>query len=211
MNSSKTMNAAVIVDSRPIDPEIVEAHMKHLPGWELILFIQSNSIPVMNHFGCKGVICPPISNLNQYNQFMTSIPFWERLKEYERVLIFQQDSMILRDGIEEFTDFDYVGAPWKWQAEPRKGGNGGLSLRNPKKCLELVRQKPWSITYGYEDVYFTNGLEEVGGSVAPYEVCRKFSCETMFEMGTFGYHAIDKHLANTQVKQIKTQYDLVPV
>jgi hypothetical protein len=201
------MNAAVIVDSRPINGDIVEYQMKHLPGWELLMYIQPNSLAVRERFGCKSILCPSINSLNDYNRFMTSPQIWERLSEFDRVLIFQQDSMILRDGIDEFLEWDYIGAPWKWQPEPRQGGNGGLSLRNPKKCLDLVKQKAWSLTYGYEDVYFTNHLHEVGGRVAGYDVCRLFSCETMFELGTFGYHAIDKYLSTDQVNKIKRQYD----
>lgn len=205
------MNCAVIVDSRPIDPEIVQGHIKHLPGWELIMFIQPNSLETRERFGCRGILCPQINSLNDYNKFLTSELFWKKLIEFERVLIFQQDSMILREGIDEFLDFDYCGAPWKWQKEPRIGGNGGLSLRNPKKCLELVQKKPWGIVYGYEDVYFSNHLNEVGGNVAAYEICRKFSCETIYELGTFGYHAIESHLTGDQVHKIKTQYDFVSV
>ncbi len=200
------MVAAVIVDSRPINKSIVEAHMKHLQGWELVMFIQPNSLQVAKELNAKSHICPPISSLNDYNRFLTSEVFWEVLKGYDRVLIFQQDSMILRDGIEEFMEWDYLGAPWAWQAEPKKGGNGGLSLRNPEKCLTLVKQKTWSIAYGYEDVYFTNYLHEVGGRVGGYDICRRFSCETMFELGTLGYHAIEKYLSKDQVNQIKNQY-----
>ncbi len=200
------MNCAVIVDSRPIDAEIVQAHIKHLPGWELIMFLQPNSYETRERFGCRGILCPPINSLNDYNNFLTSEVFWKKLIEFDRVLIFQQDSMILKDGIYEFLEFDYVGAPWIWQKEPRIGGNGGLSLRNPKKCFELVHKKPWCLAYGYEDVFFSNGLGEVGGKVAPYEICRKFSCETMYELGTFGYHAIQSHLTSDQVSKIISQY-----
>lgn len=205
------MNCAVIVDSRPIDPKVIEAHMKYLPGWELFIFCQPNSIELKKQFSCRAAICPPIRNLNQYNQFLTSTQLWNYLQEYDRVLIFQQDSGILREGVDEFLEWDYVGSPWKWQPEPRKGGNGGLSLRNPKKCLELVHKLPWTISYGYEDVYFTNHLPEVGGNVAPYKVCNKWGCETMFELGTFGYHAINKYLSVNEVQQIMTQYDKLPV
>ena len=177
--------------------------MKHLPGWELFLFIQPNSIELKSRFKCQAAICPMIRTLNDYNRFMTDVDFWDKLKDYDRVLIFQQDSMILRGGIEEFLEWDYVGAPWAWQPEPKFGGNGGLSLRNPKKCLTLCQEKPYNPSYGYEDVYFTNNLD----NVAPYEVCRKFSCETIFEMGTLGYHAIEKYMTPDKVAKIKTQYD----
>ena len=125
--------------------------------------------------------------------------------------MFQHDSGLLREGIEEFLQWDYVGAPWKesafWAHPKRKGGNGGLSLRNPKKALDLCQIRPNGPNIGKEDVYFTKYLELVKGNVAPYEVCRKFSCETVFELGTLGYHNISTHLSMDQCEKIMHQYD----
>lgn len=182
------MNIAVIIENRGIDDLdlIVDAHMMHLPEWHLDVI--------------KDI---PIKTLNDYNRLLTSETFWEKYQDYERVLIFQSDSMILRKGIEAFMEYDYYGAPWTFQ---QTGGNGGLSIRNPKKCLSLVKHRKWSINDGYEDVYFSNHLHEVGGVVAPREECEKFSCETIFKLGTFGVHAIQKYLTATQVGQIMSQY-----
>jgi hypothetical protein len=183
------MNIAVIIETRknyPLD-FIIQEHMKHLPNWELDVITDI-----------------PIKSLTQYNQLLTTPSFWEKYQDYERVLIFQTDSMILRDGIDEFLEWDYVGAPWKFQD---KGGNGGFSLRNPKKCLSLIQKREWNISYGYEDVFYSNHLHEVGGLVAPRNVCSKFSCETIFQLGTFGIHAIESWLTPQQVQQIKTQYE----
>lgn len=179
---------AVIVENRNIYNlnGIIEGHLKHLGGWEY-----------------RRINDPSIKTLNDYNRLMTSESFWEQWQDYQRVLIFQSDSMILRDGIDEFLKWHYCGAPWKFQ---HQGGNGGLSLRHPGKCLELVKKRPWSISYGYEDVYFSNYLEEVGARIAPREVNKKFSCETIFEMGTLGYHAIDKYFSKQQCEMIKNQY-----
>jgi len=181
------MNAALIVENRPEKNlrATIDAHMDYLPGWELI------------HKS------PPIRSLPYYNNFMTSVSLWEELARFDRVLVFQTDSGILREGIEEFYEWDYVGAPWKFQ---QKGGNGGLSLRNPKMCLALVLHRAYSMAYGYEDVFFSNHLEQVGGVVAPREVCSKFSVETIFQLGTWGYHQIDSHLTRDECRQIREQY-----
>jgi len=180
--------AYVIIDTRPIDPKIIGSHAEHLPDdWELKIFDSRH---------CS------IRNLNDYNRFLTSPGFWNQVIEYDRILIFQQDSMMLRPGIEEFLEWDLVGAPWKFQD---KGGNGGVTIRNPKKCLELIKQRPWNGN-PYEDVFFSNHLHEVGGVVAPREVCSKFACETIFQLGAMGYHAIDKYFTPDQCKQIRNQY-----
>lgn len=189
-------NCAIIVDNRLSNKEldkVVERHVNHLPGW-----------------ACVSLNPERIRNSEDYNRYLTSVEFWGSLQEWNKILIFQHDSGILRNGIDEFMEWDYVGAPWKmdapWAHPERKGGNGGLSLRCPKKALSLIHKKPYSPSYGNEDVYFSRYLEEVNGKVAPYEVCKTFSVETEFCAGTFGYHAIDKHLSSSQCEEIFKQY-----
>lgn len=143
-----------------------------------------------------------VRTLAEYNQLLTSPKFWESIK-YERVLIFQHDSELLRKGIDSFLEYDYIGAPWKFQD---KGGNGGLSLRNPEVMFEVTKAFPYNPGLGYEDVYFSNHIEKVGGNLAPREVCSEFSCETIFKLGTLGAHAIDKYFTKEECEQIRNQY-----
>ena len=89
--------------------------------------------------------------------------------------------------------------------QDRKGGNGGLSLRNPEKMLNLIRLRSYNARYGNEDIFFVHHLEEVGGRVAPYEVCARFSVESEFKLGTIGYHAIDSHLSKEDCDTIINQ------
>jgi len=147
-----------------------------------------------------------INSLADYNNLVTSKQFWLQLEKYERVLICQTDAQILRKGIEEFLMWDYVGAPWKFQEH---GGNGGFSLRNPKAMLECINNAPYegAIVHGYEDVYFSNQLHwSERFKLAPRSVCEKFSCESIFKLGTFGVHAIEKCLTVEQCSLIKNQY-----
>jgi hypothetical protein len=201
------MNGAVIVDTRPISREVIDRHLDYLPGWELVGFIQPNSLEVFREYNAKAFIASRINNGADYNRLLTTPSFWEKLLKYDKVLIFQADSGLLRKGIDEFLDYDYVGAPWKanapWARADRAGGNGGLSIRSPKNSLNLLLKKPYNPSYGNEDVYFTHNLS----NVAPYETCRKFSVETEFQLDTLGWHAIDKHLTSTEVSKILQQYD----
>jgi hypothetical protein len=184
-------NALVIVENRPDvhASKILRAHKKHLP----------------DSFKMVWYSMPNISNAASYNELLTSVTFWNSLIQYDRVMICQHDSGLLREGIEEFYEWSYVGAPWKHDApwNPGKGGNGGLSLRDPRAALELCRTKKYHAKYGNEDVYFSRFLQ----NVAPVEVCEKFACETVYKLGTIGYHAIDKHLTPEQAHRILTQYD----
>jgi len=196
--------AAVIADGRKISSEIVKDHMKHLPDdWFLHVFTYDNSYIDYPHYRRKVMM----NSSSEYNELLTSRSFWRELLQYDRVLIFQQDSMLLRSGIEEFLEWDYVGAPWKagapWARSDRVGGNGGLSLRSPKACMDLCLNKPWSPSMGNEDVYFSHYIK----NPAPYEVCKRFSCETEVQLGTLGHHAAYKHLTSSQFKQVISQYD----
>lgn len=190
-------------------PAIIEQHMRFLPeGTEIYIFTHQSAV----EFYLKNVrkdaeirlIVNNINSLNDYNRLMTSDYFWNLLPN-GHCLIFQHDSMMLRSGIEEFFDYDYVGAPWKFQEH---GGNGGLSLRRVEVMRQITNELKWNPAMGYEDVFFSNILKDYAiGNLAPREVCKKFSCETIFELGTLGMHAIEKYLTTEQVKQIKTQYD----
>lgn len=200
--------AAVIVETRPNGLQAaLDRHLPWLDGWDLWAFCSISSINQFIDYGVdmyiRGGIT--INSLNDYNRLLTSESFWNQLVQYDKVLIFQTDSGILRPGIEDFFEWDYVGAPWKFQDH---GGNGGFSLRTPSVMLEIIQGYPWSPQLGYEDVYFCNEMKVYGiGKLAPREVCFKFSMETIFELGTLGYHAITNYHGRDQVKQILNQYE----
>lgn len=179
--------AAVIVENRPNINlnEVIERHMKFLPDYTKLYVI--NDVPV--------------SNIEDYNKLLTSVEFWHGIKE-ENILIFQSDSALLRTGIEEFYQWSYVGAPWKFQYN---GGNGGLSFR--KKSAMLYVLEHFNRKEGVnEDIFFCNCLQACSKNLAPRSVCLQFSCETIYQKGTLGYHAIEKYLSTEEINQIKNQY-----
>ena len=161
--------------------------MKFLPDFELMIIKDA-----------------PIYNLHSYNKFMTSMDFWKRVQGYDKVLIFQSDSEILREGVEEFFDYDFIGAPIYHCPFPNM--NGGLSLRSVDAMTNIIKKKHYNPSLGYEDIYFTNALKEIGGKLPHKEVASKFSVETIFQLGTWGCHAIDSWLSPEQCKQIRSQY-----
>lgn len=186
-------------------PAIIEQHRKFLPDKDRICLFTDEA--GYNFYSGKieaqFYIIDPINNLPDYNRLLTSIDFWEF--EDDEVLIFQADSMLLRDGIEEFYGYDFIGAPIKNIAFPAM--NGGLSLRSQSAMIKCINHRPWNPSLGNEDIYFCHVLQEIGGSLPGKEVASKFSVETIFNLGSLGYHACDKYLTVEQVKQIKTQYD----
>jgi hypothetical protein len=196
--------AAVIVENRmPID-EAVDRHMWALPkGTKLITYT-------------KDIVCGiKLNDLEAYNKLLTSEAFWEPLLRYDRVLIFQTDSGILRKGIEEFFRWDYIGAdlPAKQIID---SCNGGFSLRNPQRSLEAIRRVPRSVIFTPwridgeitlaplpEDMYFSMAMK---GTIAPKEIRDKFSIETKYKLGSLGYHGLKRWHTADKIENIMNQY-----
>lgn len=183
---------SVIVENRnSLAIEAIEQHRPFIPDdWDLI-WINKKSI----------------NNAWDYSQYLTTLDFWKKFESYDRVLIFQEDSKLLRTGIEEFLKWDFIGAPWQKNAEWREsfGGNGGLSIRNPKKHIEALVKYGYNEEMGVEDVYFSNTISKIG-NVAPDEISQWFSVECLFKLGTLGCHKIEKYFTKEQCNLIENQY-----
>lgn len=181
----------LIIDSirnSQVIANVIAAHQKFLPEDWRVLWVNDKSL---------------VSNISDYNMLLTTYEFWEALP-FDKVLIIQHDSGLLREGIEKFLEWDYVGAPWGFQ---EYGGNGGLSLRSREAMMKVIEQFPYRpIVHGNEDVYFSNHLVKAGCKLAPREVCFEFSCESIYRLGSLGFHAIDKYLTPKQVKNVLNQY-----
>ena len=143
---------------------------------------------------------------NDYNKFLTTIEFWKSLYG-EKILIYQEDSLIFKNNINDFIHFDYIGAPFpKFQNDtPNLVGNGGLSLRSKESMIEVLNTISIqdtmfnSSTIDYmsvnklqippEDVYFSKNMQDYKiGEVADYESASYFSSESIFNPDSFGGH-----------------------
>ena len=88
----------------------------------------------------------------EYSNLLMTSNFWKQIKG-EKVLIFQTDSVLLRNGVDEFIEYDYIGAPWRKPKEGQLVGNGGLSLRTVTKMIEIC-DKYKETEQIWEDIYF---------------------------------------------------------
>lgn len=183
---------ALIVENRNIPhlTDIINKHEKMLPANTPVYWLNNE----------------PINSMRDYNALLLSKRLWRNLNA-DRVLIFQHDSMLLKPGIEDFLEWDYIGAPWRFQSW---GGNGGLSIRNPKTMMEIIDKGNWDGQIN-EDVFISNEIEKSRGTyyqmnLAPREQCEKFSVESIYKLGTIGYHAIDTWLTTSECESIRTQY-----
>lgn len=154
------------------------------------------------------VVQTEYSNLNpsEYSKFLTSLEFWNLLIG-EKILIHQEDSIIFNTNIENFLNFDFIGAPFpKCQNDTQNNvGNGGLSIRSNsimKKIIETksvkdtifnssthVYMKNMGLTFPPEDIYFSKNMQELGiGVVADWNEAFLFSSESVCNVNSFAGH-----------------------
>lgn len=171
-------------------------------SWSMTIFTGN-----LNYDYVKN-ICETIGNIkvinlnidsmtvNDYNNMLMTDAFWNRINA-EHILIFQGDSMLLRRGINDYLEYDYVGAPWPHDS-PTVIGNGGLSLRKKSYMLKILKEydinnAPWYMKPDFlekvpEDVYFSYGLTHLGGKVPSFEDARRFSVESIYDDNPIGMH-----------------------
>lgn len=90
-----------------------------------------------------------------YSRFLLSESFYNSFLDYDRILVYQLDCYIFNDELDYWAsqDYDYIGSPFFENFEINKSkvflgvGNGGLSLRNPFKIHEILKNWEQLITY----------------------------------------------------------------
>jgi len=128
---------------------------------------------------------------NEYNDLLCSQDFWKKIKSCgaKHALIFQSDTLLLKNNVDNFLHYDYVGAPWhiKWMGM-LEVGNGGLSLRNVDKMLDISKYCPRLQYMKNEDVYFSYWCIMREFKIAPVDEAKKFSVETVYYESPCGLH-----------------------
>jgi hypothetical protein len=137
-----------------------------------------------------------------YNELMMSDRILKEIPT-EMFLVIQTDSLICKEGkhlLDDFMEFDYVGAPW----EGRNAlGNGGFSLRRKSKMLEILEKCP---TDGHnEDGFYSGGCDEARPHKPSPSHAKDFSIETMdnSDRTPFGIHKAWYHLPKEITKHEK--------
>lgn len=123
----------------------------------------------------------------------------------EVFLVFQTDSMILKENkniINEFLNYDYVGAPWVITNYPFTKnscfiGNGGFSLRRKSKMIEIIEKIEWNranefkecyYSNVYEDLYFCTNYDNIVVNKPEYQQATAFCVAEVFNNAPFGCH-----------------------
>jgi len=114
------------------------------------------------------------------SRFLTNRWIYETvLQPAEWLLVFQTDSILCansRQSLNEWLDYDWVGAPWNPQG--RFGGNGGLSLRRVSAIVDVLKNQERIENSEPEDVWLTERLgHRPGANLANGTVSLTFSGE----------------------------------
>ena len=132
-----------------------------------------------------------------YNRlFINNFEFYDKIPT-EIFLVFQTDTMIntqYKDLINDFLEYDYVGAPWIWTTPYGQVGNGGLSLRKKSKMLEIM--KNGKNKHLNEDVYFSMS-NVIKLNKPTFEKAKEFSMEMIFSEKSFGCHKSYAYINNS--------------
>jgi len=156
--------------------------------------------------------------IDQYSTMFFCPTFYSNIPT-ETFLIFQTDSIILKenkDKIYDFIKYDYVGAPWPKSMGilGKMGvGNGGLSLRKKSKMMELLKYKNKAIfpnkygKYIAEDQFFCGYyVKEVEIFKPTFIKAMEFSVEAVYADAPFGVHKIWSWLNPRDIKKLYNKY-----
>jgi Protein of unknown function (DUF5672) len=150
---------AVIIENRPshnLIPLILHFSSVLGPSWPILLFTSlsssnlSDSAPFNEGLsnGQFRIRSLPrdiqLTNHKAVSSFLTKPWVWEQLAPADHILLFQADSIICANAqqhVDDYLQYDMIGAPIADGAG--QGYHGGLSLRNRKKMLQIVRKNNW--------------------------------------------------------------------
>ncbi len=160
----------------------VKTSLSNLQGHD-IYWVAPEGLDLSYYNRNFGVITPYFfdpeyfNNIAGYNKLLTSTFFYETFINYEFCLICQPDAIVLKPELNEWLEkpYDYIGAPWpsgySLKIKTKKipipegitctafVGNGGLSLRRVKACIELLNEfediaELWGAQGHAEDLFF---------------------------------------------------------
>lgn len=137
----------------------------------------------------------------EYSDMLMTRDFWDLIVG-EKILIYQEDTCIFKNNINDFLEWDFIGAPFD---EMNNHQNGGLSLRSKSVMIDIIENayplniincnhgKIWMNIKKHdklpEDIFFTQHMRiNKNWKLAPLTVAYLFSCENKFNCDSFGMH-----------------------
>jgi hypothetical protein len=208
-------NIAVLVEFRSNNllVTIVMNILQHLPSsWPIQIFHgKTNSDFLKNSSTLRPLISTERIILTEWdteitndfikntNKLFTNITFWQQIQG-DKVLFFQIDSIMCSNSPHKITDYlqyDYIGAPWDIKSccgtKEAPVGNGGFSLRNRIKTIQLLQMIQWDENKDTlpEDLWYAINLRRyLNASIAPIDIAKTFSVESIFYSHPMAVHKL---------------------
>lgn len=176
-NGTIVDKVAVIIEDRPkpnLVPLVLHFSTVLGPTWPIIIYTSAENTA---HFSTSQVLIRLINTgivqirrlpstilfdkSDAVSSFLTQSWLWEELEPAKHVLLFQTDSVLCSKAarsVEDFFDYDFVGAPIATNLWADGGYNGGLSLRKRESFLRITKEFDWlentNQQMRYEDRWF---------------------------------------------------------
>ncbi len=213
--NKQKLDVAVIVEPRkdPILLKVIDNYLQLLPeNTKIQIFHGTNNEKFIwnkfhNQIKSNKIIMTNLYKknltINDYNLLLTSKNFYNMING-ENILIFQMDTCLCSNSkykLEDFLNYDYVGAPWIDKRFVNKIGNGGLSFRKKSKILKHIDTYYYDPKKEPEDKYFSNSNILKFPSI---EKASYFSTEHLFNPYSIGLHK-PYELLNNEKKEIIRQ------
>jgi tetratricopeptide (TPR) repeat protein len=144
--------------------------------------------------GIETAAIPPLASREAYSRFV--LKDLVRHVESTHALLVQWDGYVVNPDAWQaaFLDCDYIGAPWFWQREGLRVGNGGFSLRSRRllQALQDPRIEPGEAEDLTICVAFRALLERDHGiRFADEALADRFAFEAAYPIGApFGFHGL---------------------
>lgn len=146
-------------------------------------------------------------SINGYNNLLYNIDFWNALSG-KKILIYQEDTLIFKDNIHDFLEYDYIAAPWNLNPiidHHPNVGNGGFSLRNRQLMIDLLANKSVFDKYFVTNSHYHNSginLDNIpedhffskcillsnSGKISPANIALQFASENIPNHDSLGGH-----------------------
>jgi hypothetical protein len=182
----------ILIEFRPLIhlEFLIRNTILQLPKWSHTVVCGNNNYDMIHTwFPTLNIIKFDLNNItsSEYSDLLMTKSFWNIFKG-EKLLIYQEDSMLFHNNIKPFLNYDYIGAPWPIDQNDNEYGvgNGGFSLRTKSVMLKCLQYKKLNVI---EDVFFSSTMLHYKiGLIAPINIAIEFSQENLKSFNPLGGH-----------------------
>ena len=186
LSENCTDNIAVIIEPRKHKnlEYVIKNVMYFLPEntWGMQIFCGNINydyvLDICGNYPNIEIVKMDVKNLTNwdYSYLKKSVTFWNKVKG-KKQLFFQTDSILRNRNINDFLQYDLVGAPWKWDIQ-NKVGNSGICIMDKQKSLDVCEK--YYNDNDIDDIFFANNFTRENFIVATLEQAKQFSVEAIY-------------------------------